>query len=61
MVIVPLKVHYKSTPSQAIPLRGKVEKRFTVVKTTRVVSLSGLKTLIFPLTELFYDRKNIAG
>jgi Asp-tRNA(Asn)/Glu-tRNA(Gln) amidotransferase A subunit family amidase len=32
-----------------------MEKRFTVVKTTRVVSLSGLKTLSFPLTELFYD------
>jgi Neuraminidase (sialidase) len=26
-----------------------------VVKTTRVVSLSGLKTLSFPLTELFYE------
>jgi hypothetical protein len=32
-----------------------MEKRFTVVKTTRVVSLSGLKTLSFPLTELFYE------
>jgi hypothetical protein len=29
------------------------QDRFTVVKTTRVVSLSGLKPLSFPRTELF--------
>ena len=54
MVIVPLKVHYKSTPKLSNP-KAVMEKRFTVVKTTRVVSLSGLKTLSFPLTELFYE------
>jgi hypothetical protein len=40
--------------------KSKVEtknsiKRTLVVKTTRVVSLSGLKPLSFPLTELIYD------
>jgi len=48
-------VHYKSTlPSSNS--KAVMEKRFTVVKTTRVVSLSGLKTLSFPLTELFYEQ-----
>jgi hypothetical protein len=54
MVIVPLKVHYKSTLPSNNP--KAVMERFTVVKTTRVVSLSGLKTLSFPLTELFYEK-----
>ncbi|HCV32765.1 MAG TPA: hypothetical protein DGO89_23025, partial [Microcoleaceae bacterium UBA9251] len=54
MVIVPLKVHYKSTLPSNNP-KAVMEKRFTVVKTTRVVSLSDLKTLSFPLTELFYE------
>ncbi|MCY7383048.1 MAG: hypothetical protein LH628_10810, partial [Microcoleus sp. CAN_BIN18] len=51
MVIVPLKVHYKSTQESNNP--KAVMERFTVVKTTRVVFLSGLKTLSFPLTEYF--------
>jgi len=53
MVIVPSKVHYKSTLPPSNP--KAVMERFTAVKTARAVSLSGLKPLSFPLTEFFYE------
>ena len=50
MVIVPLKVHYKSTQKSNNP---RVMERFTVVKTTRVVSLSEAQATEFPTYRVF--------
>ena len=51
MVIVPLKVHYKSTQEPSNP---RVMERFTVVKTTRVVSHSEAQaTLVSHLPNFF--------
>ena len=54
MVIVPLKVHYKSTLPPSSP---RVMERFNATeKIARVVSLWALKGLSFPLTECFYEK-----
>jgi hypothetical protein len=54
VVIVPLKVHYKSTPNSAVSWRVN-KKIFNAVQTARVASLSGLKTLDFPYTTYPYE------